>query len=73
MGHTEMFAAEGQALRIDIEDNDFGSGLNSKLHHGQSDGTRSNDEHEFACLHARAIDGVAADRERFDQRQLVQR
>ena len=42
VGHTELFAAERQALRIDIEDNDFGSSLNRKLYHGQSDRARSN-------------------------------
>jgi hypothetical protein len=69
----EFFATKLQAAWIDVEDDHFCPGFEGKLHHGQSDWTGSNNERKFARLRASTLYGVAPNRERLDERQLIQR
>ena len=73
MVRAERAAAEFQPRVVDVEHDHLRARLDGELRDRQPDRPRADDQHEFVLLHAGAFDGVRADAERLDERELIQR
>ena len=68
---AEVFAAEIQAALDHVHDDGFHIHQLEELKAGEADRAGADDQHGFARLRVGALDGVVADGEGFDQRELV--
>ena len=73
MRDIQFAPAECEAVRIDIQHRDGGAGFDGELDDRETNGSGANYQDVLAGLDLRAIDGVASDPERFDERQLIER
>ena len=70
---AERAAAKLQPGVVDVEHDQPRPGRDDELHDRQSDRPRADHQDDFILLDARPLDGVRADAEGFDERQLVER
>jgi hypothetical protein len=71
--HVHLFLAEIEAFLVEIENDDLRAGKLDELDNRQADGTGADDEGELAGLRLTALDGMAADAQRLDEGELIER
>ena len=69
--HLHHLGAEFQAVGVHVHHHALRAGDLDELHGRKADGAGADDEHRLAGLGGGAVDGVAADGERLDERKLV--